>query len=142
MFCLRSVSRNTNNEYSILYLAVPWQTLPKAQHTEYSIFVITGLCLSSSLIYSGLHYAGIVFSIKILRKHRLFSDCYWFHSVSSLPHIFSFSSSVCWSLDCSVSILPDSNLMLPTSLLQCPLPSKLIPCFRDQLWKTINMRFY
>lgn len=138
VFCLWSLSRNMNNECCILYLALPWQNLPKAWHTGYSIFVTTDLCWSSSLVYSGLHCACIVFSVKVLRKHRAFSG---FNFVSILPHIFSFL--MCWFLDFSVrSILPDNNLMLPSSPLQCPLPSKIIPCFRDQLWNSITMRFY
>lgn len=135
VFCLWSVSRTMNDECCILYLALPWQNLPQAKHTRYSIFVITDLCWSSSLVYSVLHCVDIVFLIKVLRKHRIFSR---FDFVSSLPHIFSFF--MCWSLDFSImGILPDSNLMLPSSPLQCPLPSKLIPCFRDQLWNSINI---
>lgn len=114
------------------------RTCPRPGIQGYSIFVTTDLCWSSSLVYSGLHCACIVFSVKVLRKHRAFSG---FNFVSILPHIFSFL--MCWFLDFSVrSILPDNNLMLPSSPLQCPLPSKIIPCFRDQLWNSITMRFY
>lgn len=54
----------------------------------HSIFVISDFCLLSSLIYSGSHCVGIVFSIKVLRKHRAFSDCYCFHSVFNLLFLF------------------------------------------------------
>lgn len=87
-FCLCSVSGNMNDGYCVLYLALPWWNLPKAWHTGYSIFVISDFCLLSSLIYSGSHCVGIVFSIKVLRKHRAFSDFYCFHSVFNLLFLF------------------------------------------------------
>lgn len=104
-------------------------------------FVITHLCWSSPLVYSGLHCVGIVFSMKVLRKRRAFSG---FNFIPIFPHVFSFP--VCWSLDFSGrGNLSDSklvNLMLPSSPLPCPLASKLVPRYRDQPWSSINMRFY